>query len=150
MSYDWKAAEAAAYLQGVRDSHRDLVRLQASVDLNADMAHGIDYTANRGQGAHDALERMAERLIEASEAYAAELAAWVELQAEAHGCINRLDDARYRAVLELYYVDAMPWEDVGDAIGYSTVWCKQLRMEALPAFWDVMPPRCKTMIPRAD
>lgn len=35
-------------------------------------------------------------------------------------------------------------------IGYSTVWCKQLRMEALPAFWDVMPVRAKTAIPRAD
>lgn len=149
----WKAAEAAAYLKGVRQSSLDVRRLQDEIDVQRSLLpSGMDVSRAkvRTSPQPDALELAAIRVIEMVEQYVTELAGYVEMQRDAHDAVRRMGDARHRAVLTLYYIDGHSWETVGEKLGYSVDWCKELRAQALPLFWDVMPRHGKTMVPRAD
>lgn len=148
----WKAMEAAEYLNAVRRSCLDVKRLQDEIEMQRSLLPpGMD-TAERVKSSPspDKLELAALRIIEMVEQYTTELMEWVEMQRDAHEAVRKLEDARYRAVLTLYYLDGHSWETVGDRIGYEWNYCRELRTQALPLFWEAMPRHAKTNVPRAD
>ena len=149
----WKAEEAASYLNRVRRSSLDVRRIQDEIEVQRSLIpSSTDFTREKIKASPkpDSLELAALKVLDLIEEFATELAEYVELQREAAESIKRLHDARYRAVLALYYLDGHSWETVGDKLGYETQTVKNLRGEALPLFWEVMPKEEKTSIPRAD
>lgn len=148
----WKAMEAAEYLNRVRRSCIDIKRLQDEVETQRSLLMpGTDYGMKvQSSTHHDRMEQSAIRIMEMEEQYTSELFEWIDLQREAHEAIRKMADSRHRAVLTLYYLDGHSWETVGDRIGYEWNYCRELRTQALPLFWEVMPKDAKTMLPRAD
>lgn len=148
----WKAMEAAEYLNRVRRSCIDIKRLQDEVETQRSLLMpGTDYGMKvQSSVHHDRMEQAAIRIMEMEEQYTSELFEWIDLQREAHDAVKKMADSRHRAVLTLYYLDGHSWETVADRIGYEWNYCRELRTQALPLFWDVMPKDAKTMLPRAD
>lgn len=148
----WKAMEAAEYLNRVRRSCLDVKRLQDEVETQHSLLMpGTDYGMKvQSSPHHDRMEQAAIRIMEMEEQYTSELFEWIDLQREAHEAVRKMADSRHRAVLTLYYLDGHSWETVGDRIGYEWNYCRELRTQALPLFWEVMPKDAKTMLPRAD
>ena len=156
----WKAQEAAAYLNRVRKTLLDIQRLQDEIDVQYSLLPpGLDYTRDRVKTPlrPDGVERAVMRIFDLIETYASELSECVEQRLMAVRAIDKLEDVRYKAVLTMYYVNGHSWEEIGTKpdgrpglLSYSVQYCKELRAEALPLFWDVMPNEEKTRIPRAD
>lgn len=148
----WKAGEAAAYLRVVRKSLLEQQRLIDEIEVERSLMPGIDYSRERVKSSprHDSLERSVIKLEELEVRHAEQLEECVELRAEAVAAIDRLEDVRYKTMLTLYYVDGHSWETVAEKARYNVQYCKDLRAEALPLFWEVMPRSAKTRIPRAD
>lgn len=149
----WKATEAAAYLDRVRKSSLDVRRIQDEIEVQRSLIpSGTDYSRERVKSSPrpDSLELAALRVLDLIEQYCTELAEYVEMQREAHESIKLMEDARYRAILTLYYIDGHSWETVGKMLHYETQTVKNMRGDALPLFWDVMPKEAKTNIPRSD
>ena len=148
----WKAQEAARYLDMVRHVSLDLRRIQDEIEVQRSLLPGMDYSREKVSKSPnpDSLELAALRVLDLIEAYCVEQAEYIEMQYEAHQAVKRMEDARYRAVLTLYYITGHSWETVGDKLGYTPNHCQDLRQEALPLFWDVMPKEHKTNLPRAD
>lgn len=161
---EWKASEAAAYLDMVRRSLLDVRRIQDAIEVQRSiLPAGIDYSREKVASSprKDALESAALDMLDLIDAYCAELSAYVELQRDAKEAVCKLEDERHRSVLTLYYLDGHSWETIGTTTGmdgrkrkglipYSVAYCKELRADALPLFWDVMPRGAKTMLPRSD
>lgn len=53
--------------------------------------------------------------------------------------IARVQEAKYRQVLELKYLDGFGWKQVGVAVGYSTSTVMHMKVPALACLHDVMP-----------
>lgn len=148
----WKAMEAADYLNRVRRSCIDIKRLQDEIETQRSLLlPGTNFGERiRSTPQPDRMEQAVGRIMEMEEQYTSELFEWIDLQREAHDAVRKMADSRHRAVLTLYYLDGHSWETVGDRIGYDWNYCRELRTQALPLFWDVMPKEAKTMLPRAD
>ena len=148
----WKAMEAADYLNRVRRSCIDIKRLQDEIETQRSLLlPGTNFGERiRSAPQPDRMEQAVMRIMEMEEQYTSELFEWIDLQREAHDAVRKMADSRHRAVLTLYYLDGHSWETVGDRIGYDWNYCRELRTQALPLFWDVMPKEAKTMLPRAD
>lgn len=61
----------------------------------------------------------ADRLIELEQAVNRRIREMCALKREAMEAIDRVEDARLREVLELYYIDGFTWEQVAERMGYS-------------------------------
>lgn len=149
---NWKAREAADYLNRVRKVSLDLRSIQDEIEVQRSLLPSLDYSRDKIKKSPnpDSLELAALRVIDLIERYCVEQAEYVEMQAEAHEAVKRLEDARHRAVLTLYYITGHSWETVGEKLGYAPNYCQQLRQDALPLFWNVMPKHARTNLPRAD
>lgn len=151
---EWKAEQAAKWLRHIRELKHDIARLEDDIEVQRSLAlpSGIDYSRPSVQTSpsQDAIPNAVIRLEESIAQYTTELVGYLDEKQQARECISRLGDARYRAVLSLYYINGHSWATVGDKVGYSEVHCRELRLEALPSVYDVMPMEYKTQIPRAD
>ena len=151
---DWKAAQAARWLRHVRELKHDISRLEDDIEVQRSLAlpSGIDYGREKVSASPnpDAIPEAVARLEDAIAHYTTELVGYLDEKERARECINMLEDARHRAVLNLYYVNGHSWQTVGYKVGYSEVHCKELRSEALPLVYEVMPREWRTPIPRAD
>lgn len=151
---DWKAEQAAKWLRHIRELEHDIARLEDDIEVQRSLAlpSGIDYSrpSVTTSPSQDAIPNAVIRLEESIAQYTTELVGYLDEKQQARDCISRLGDARYRAVLSLYYINGHSWQTVGEKVGYSEVHCRELRLEALPQVYDVMPGEYKTMIPRAD
>ena len=59
----------------------------------------------------------------------------VDLKRQATDLINRLPDARYRALLTHRYLENLKWSTVADLMGYTKSWVEvKLRNQAVAAF----------------
>ena len=146
----WKAQEAAAYLEGVRDTLMAARKVQDELDVMESLLPAMGGERVRHDSAPDAMENAALRIIELRERYATELATYAAVREEAREAIGKLGDVRYEGVLTLYYLDGHAWRTVGVLMGYEEQTVRNLRGEALPLFWEVMPRNARTMVPRAD
>jgi len=151
---EWKAEQAAKWLRHIRELKHDIARLEDDIEVQRSLAlpSGIDYSRPSVQTSpsQDAIPNAVIRLEESIAQYTTELVGYLDEKQQARECISRLGDARYRAVLSLYYINGHSWETVGEKVGYSEVHCKELRSEALPLVYEVMPREWRTMVPRAD
>ena len=151
---EWKAEQAAKWLRHIRELKHDIARLEDDIEVQRSLAlpSGIDYSRPSVQTStsQDAIPNAVIRLEESIAQYTTELVGYLDEKQQARECISRLGDARYRAVLSLYYVNGHSWATVGEKVGYSEVHCKELRSEALPSVYEVMPREYRTQIPRAD
>lgn len=150
----FKAEQAAEWLEHVRELALDVARLQDRVDVLRSMAlpSGIDYAAPvvSSSPSADQIPNAVARLVDAIGDYLAQLDAYVEESIDAARRIGELSDARYRGVLVFYYVNGRTWEQVGKRLNYEPNYCREIRNDALPLVYDVMPREWKTPIPRAD
>lgn len=151
---EWKAEQAVAWLRHIRELKHDIARLEDDIEVQMSLAlpRGIDYSVPKVAASpnRDAIPDAVARLEEAIAGYCTELVGYLDEKDQARDCISRLEDARYRAVLGMYYVNGHSWETVGEKVGYSEVHCKELRSEALPLVYEIMPREWRTMVPRAD
>ena len=60
-----------------------------------------------------------ERLWEMEERINAEIDLYVDLKAQIHEVISRIDRSEYQMVLRCRYIHNMTWETIGDEIGVS-------------------------------
>lgn len=150
---EWKAEQAARWLRHVRDLKHDISRLEDDIEVQRSLAlpSGIDYSRPvvSSSPSADAIPNAVARLEESVARYATELVGYLDEKEQARACIGMLDDARHRAVLSLYYVNAHSWLTVSKTMHYEVSWCRRLRDEALPLVHDVMPREWRTMVPPA-
>lgn len=151
---EWKAEQAARWLRHIRDLKHDISRLEDDIEVQRSLAlpSGIDYSRPKvsTSPSADAIPNAIIRLEESIAEYMTELVGYLDEKREARDCIAKLSDARYRAVLGLYYINGHSWDGVGDKLGYDRDWCMELRRQSLPLVYDVMPMEWRTAIPRAD
>lgn len=151
---EWKAEQAAAWLRHIRELKHDIARLEDDIEVQRSLAlpRGIDYSVPRvaASPSADAIPNAVARLEESIAQYTTELVGYLDEKEQARDCISRLGDARHRAVLGLYYVNGHSWATVGDKVGCSEARCREIRMEALPMVYEVMPREHRIMVPRAD
>ena len=150
----FKAEQAAEWLEHVRELALDVAKAQDRVDVLRSMAlpSGIDYTAPvvSSSPSADQIPNAVAKLVDAIGEYMAQLEAYVDESIDAARRIGELSDGRYRAVLVAYYVDGRTWEQVGERLRYEPNYCRELRNDALPLVYDVIPREWRTPIPRAD
>lgn len=159
---EWKAEQAAKWLEHVRSLALDVARIQDRVDVLRSLAmpSGIDYSRPvvSSSPSADAIPNAVVKLMDAMREYLDQLDAYVYESMDAARRIEEIGDGRYRAVLSLYYVSGNTWEQVGEKLKkwdngkftYSPEYCRHLRNDALPFVYDVMPREWRTQIPRAD
>ena len=150
----WKAEQSQRWLNHLRDVKHDISRLEDEIAVARSLAlpSGIDYTVPyvRSSPSADAIPNAVARLEGMIADYCVALDAYLDELQDARERVACLCDARHREVLTLYYLSGHSWATVSDKAGYSEIWCKQLRDEALPLVYDHIPPEWRTMIPRAD
>ena len=151
---EFKAEQAVGWLRHIRELKHDIARLEDDIEVQRSLAlpSGIDYSRPSVQTSpsQDAIPNAVIRLEESIAQYTTELVGYLDEKQQARECISRLGDARYRAVLSLYYINGHSWATVGDKVGYDVDYCMRLRNESLPTVYDVMPREWRTIIPRAD
>ena len=73
----------------------------------------------------------ADRLIELEQAVNARVRDMCRIKRQAIAAIDAVEDARYRELLELYYIDGKTWEQVAEAMGIDTRRVYRLHGKAL-------------------
>ncbi len=150
----FKAEQAAAWLEHVRELALDVAKTQDRVDVLRSMAlpSGIDYSAPMVSTSPtaDQIPNAVAKLVDAMGEYCADLAAYVDESHDAAERLKMLEDGRHRLIIMLYYVNGKTWGQVGKAANYAPDYCRHIRDEALPLVYNVMPKEWKTQIPRAD
>ena len=73
----------------------------------------------------------ADRLIEFERVVNARVRDMCRLKRLAQEAIDRVEDARYRELLELYYIDGFTWEQVAETMEYDVRHVTRLHGEAL-------------------
>ena len=73
----------------------------------------------------------ADRLMELERDVNARVRDMCRLKRLAQGAIDRVEDARYRELLELYYIDGYTWEQVAETMEYDVRHVTRLHGEAL-------------------
>lgn len=74
------------------------------------------------------------------------LARWADSREEAKSVVDEaksaiiaVDEAKYRQILELRYLDLMSWKEISAVTGYSTSALSHMKVPALAKLHDVMP-----------
>ena len=151
---EWKAEQAAKWLRHIRELKHTIARIEDEIEVQRSLMlpGGIDYQRPvvSASPSADAIPNAVARLDEMVGEYMTELAGYVDEVGDARRCVSMLSDGRHRNVVTYYYLLGYPWIVVGDKMGYAPDWCRQLRDDALPLVYDVMPREWKQPIPRAD
>ena len=138
----WRAGEAARYLDRVRGMGMRVKSLKYAIEdlmLAASGVRGIDYSRD----AVADLQGLAAELEGKREAYRREIAAVAR-------AIERMDDERLAAIIEMHYVSNRTWRQCAEAFHYSKDGMMAARQSALSAFYDVMPATQLVEIPAAQ
>ena len=112
---------AKEFLRRARSVDRRVDEAQERVDrLRARLEAGrmSSVTGMPRGGAKDWTET-ADRLIELEQRVNARIRELVRWEHAAMDAIDRVDDARQREVLELYYIDGLTWGQVAERMGYE-------------------------------
>ena len=139
----WKSEVSERYLEPLRSDGRKLRRMKAEIAEQRDMLsglRGIDYTrpfvdvSAYGGAVHDAAARM----VEMESAYEDALANLDMRRAEARACLDEMGGTE-ADLLRLYYVSALPWICVAEAMNLAEGTCKNMKRRALAVFFDYLP-----------
>ena len=144
---------ARNWLEHMRDLKHDIAKLQDEVEVARSLAlpQGVDYSRTKvtTSPTADQIPNAVIRLHGLIADYVCELDAYVGELEDARERVNRLEDARYRKVLTLYYLNGYTWHDVAIKANYAEYSCRRLRDEALPLMYEHLPRQWKPIIPRA-
>lgn len=150
---EFLAGQSKSYFQHIREL-RSLERLySSSLESVREIVRGIDYT--RPSVSHttytDAVPDAVAQLEALESRYTVTLSEFAYERARAEEIVGRLDDARYRAVLTYYYLNALPWRVVADEdhMCYDIRHCMRLAEQALAAVYFLIPNEWRKPIPRA-
>lgn len=139
----WRTSEAADYLSKVKGAQ---FRIQSLADQIADIYEeiagikAVDYSVDRVDGGCPAyiIEAMLDDKDERMK----------ECQRQAHDLeclvrrvdyiLGRMDDQLHASILEMHYVNGKPWDEIAEAVSYSSQHIYRLRFDALLCFYDCM------------
>ena len=83
-------------------------------------------------GGYDWTDAVA-KLVELDRQLGGEIMELCKLKREINECIGRVEDMRYRRLLELRYRNYMRWDDIADEMGYDVRQIYRIHGEALMA-----------------
>ena len=131
------------YLQEVRDlavRHRATDAYIRSLYEDAQGVAGIDYTRDMVSTSPtaDAIPNSVALLIEMKRKAEADAAEYMERKAEARRLLDEMGGT-YGLLLLLRYVTVLPWVRVAEALNYDEGYCRNMRNDALDAFYDHLP-----------
>jgi len=131
------------YLEEVRDlavRHRATDAYIRSLYEDAQGIGGIDYSKDvvSKSPSPDAIPNSVALLIEMKRQAEADAAEYFERKAEARRLLDEMDGT-YGRLLLLRYVTVLPWVRVAEALNYDEGSCRNMRNDALCAFYDHLP-----------
>ena len=150
----YRIEQAAAYLERIREMRRRTRTLEAEVaELRAD-AEGLgamDYTRERVKTSPpgDRMAEVAGRLFERLDEFADEYEEFVAERERARSCMRKLADHDHYEVLVRRYLNGEAYRAIAEAMGYELVTIYKKRLDALDAFYDVMPYNERDPLPPA-
>lgn len=112
---------AKEFLRLARDADRRIDRATERVDrLRARLEAGrLNVLTGMPRGGGADWTETADRLIELEKIVNARIREMCEIKRLAMEAIERVDEMRYREVLELYYLDGYTWQQVADTMHYT-------------------------------
>ena len=131
------------YLEEVRDlavKHRATAAYIRSLEEDAAGVGGIDYTRVMVSTSprNDALPNSVALLIEMKEQAEADAQDYFARKAEARRLLDEMDGT-YGRLLLLRYCTVLPWVRVAEVLNYDEGSCRNMRNDALNAFYDYLP-----------
>lgn len=124
---------AKEFLQRAREADREIDRIQERLErTRATVESGrMSRITGMPRGGAKDWTRTADRLIEMERDVNARIQDLYKLKRLAREAVDRVDEARLRRVLELYYIDGYSWEDVAKRMQYEKRWVQRLNGQAL-------------------
>lgn len=124
---------AKEFLRLARDADRRIDRATERVDrLRARLEAGrLNVLTGMPRGGGADWTETADRLIELEKIVNARIREMCEIKRLAMEAIERVDEMRYREVLELYYLDHYTWDKVAEAMQLDRRWVTRLHGKAL-------------------
>lgn len=124
---------AKEFLRLARDADRRIDRATERVDrLRARLEAGrLNRLTGMPRGGSSDWTETADRLIELERVVNARIREMCEVKRLAMEAIERVDEMRYREVLELYYLDHYTWDKVAEAMQLDRRWVTRLHGKAL-------------------
>ncbi len=90
----------------------------------------------------DALPNSVANLVDMKREAEADAAEYFEMKRQARRLLDEMDGT-YGRLLLLRYVTALPWVRVADILNYDENYCRQMKRDALRAFYDYLPTEYK-------
>lgn len=139
----WRAEFSEAYLRPLREEGRTLRRKLAELAEQREIMSGLrgvsfDKPVIAGAPAGDGVAEAVARLMDMENDYRADLVDLDRKRAEARGLLGQMGGTD-ADILRLYYVSALPWVCVGDAVNLAEGTCRNMRRPALARFYDFLP-----------
>ena len=127
------AVTAKEFLRRARSVDRRVDEAQERVErLRARLEAGrMSSLTGMPRGGQQDWTDTADRLIELEKGVNARVREMCRLKRLAMEAIDRVDEARLREVLELYYIDGFTWEQVAQRMGLDLRWVFRLHGRAL-------------------
>ena len=124
---------AKDFLKRARNADRRIDEAEERVErLRARLEAGrMSQITGMPRGGSEDWTDTADRLIELEKRVNARVRDMVRLKQAAMDAIDRVEDARLREVLELYYLDGYSWEQVAARVGKDIRWVFRLHEKAL-------------------
>ena len=140
----YRADQAHAYLERIRQAGEDCAGLQAQIDdaySRAAGIRGIDYSEARVKVSPtaDAIPDAVGRIVDKIREYAADLAAYEDDRYAAHRTLSLMLNQTDAKVLRLRYLLDWSWERICCETSYTYDGMMKLRRRALASYWEVMP-----------
>ena len=141
----YRANVAAKYLERVRGMGMRVKSIKYAIEdlrLSASGVSGLDYSkgnvatspsADAIPNALDTIDSLISELACKREAYENELAIVIR-------AINRMENQRSAAIIEMHYISNKTWRECAEVFHYSKRWMMNARQIALSEFYEVMPP----------
>lgn len=157
--YDkWRISESRAWLKHVREVWRDKQRISSSLDDTLEVIRrlaeprGIDYArpAVRTSANVDVVADVVAAMDELAQEWRDASMRVAEEEREARRVIAKVDNAAYRQLLTLRYLNGKGWDDVAREMNYSVDYCFELHDQAALALHDHLPYGWRTRIPSAQ
>lgn len=150
----YRAGQAHAYLERIRQSGEDCAGLRMLVDdarYRASGLTGIDCSepAVSSSPTADAIPDGVDGIISLVRGYAASLAAYERKRDEARKALRLMPSQTDAKVLMLRYLLGLPWEHVCVEMGYTYDGVMKARRRALADFYGVMPHSERDPVPPA-
>lgn len=126
---------AKEYLERIREVDReiDLLIAERNRALDIVLQITVDPSDIRVQSGSvsSRVENAAIRMIDLAQKIDKKIDEYIDMKAEAVRLIDRINDARYRAVLKYRYVDGMKWDEIIESMKYESAQVFRIHIDAI-------------------